>query len=90
VNINLLARRNLTAKRPAVFIFNHATKSIRSLRAGWSKPTSPRWARRSWRRSDRRTIGKVLDAAFIDREQPQGAVESLKKVEELARKGLSI
>jgi len=35
-------------------------------------------------------IGKVMDAAFIDRENPKAAVEELKKVEELARKGLSI
>ena len=31
-----------------------------------------------------------MDAAFIDRDNPKAAVESLKKVEELARKGLSI
>jgi putative phosphoserine phosphatase / 1-acylglycerol-3-phosphate O-acyltransferase len=36
------------------------------------------------------TIGKVMDAAFIDRDDPKKAVEGLKKVEELARKGLSI
>jgi putative phosphoserine phosphatase/1-acylglycerol-3-phosphate O-acyltransferase len=31
-----------------------------------------------------------MDAAFIDRDDPKKAVEGLKKVEELARKGLSI
>jgi putative phosphoserine phosphatase / 1-acylglycerol-3-phosphate O-acyltransferase len=36
------------------------------------------------------TLGKIMDAAFIDREDPKKAVEGLKKVEELARKGLSI
>jgi putative phosphoserine phosphatase/1-acylglycerol-3-phosphate O-acyltransferase len=36
------------------------------------------------------TIGKVMDAAFIDRDDPRAAVEGLHKVEELARKGLSI
>jgi putative phosphoserine phosphatase/1-acylglycerol-3-phosphate O-acyltransferase len=35
-------------------------------------------------------IGKMMDAAFIDREDPKAAVESLHKMEELARKGLSI
>ena len=35
-------------------------------------------------------MGKIMDAAFIDRDDPQKAVEGLKKVEELARKGLSI
>ncbi len=36
------------------------------------------------------TLGKMMDAAFIDRDNPKAAVESLKKIEELARKGLSI
>ena len=36
------------------------------------------------------TIGKLMDAAFIDRDNPKAAVEELKKIEELARKGLSI
>jgi putative phosphoserine phosphatase/1-acylglycerol-3-phosphate O-acyltransferase len=36
------------------------------------------------------TIGKLLDTAFIDREDPQSAVESLHKIEELARRGLSV
>src|SRR6185437_10368173 len=36
------------------------------------------------------TMGKIMDAAFIDRDDPQKAIEGLKKVEELARKGLSI
>ena len=37
-----------------------------------------------------RTLGQVMDAAFIDREDSGAAVEGLRKVEELARKGLSI
>ena len=36
------------------------------------------------------TMGKVMDAAFIDRDDPKAAVEGLKKIEELATKGLSI
>ena len=36
------------------------------------------------------TMGKVMDAAFIDRDNAKAAVEGLKKVEELARKGLSV
>ena len=36
------------------------------------------------------TMGKMMDAAFIDRDDPKAAVETLHKVEELARKGLSI
>jgi putative phosphoserine phosphatase/1-acylglycerol-3-phosphate O-acyltransferase len=36
------------------------------------------------------TIGRVLDAAFIDREDPKAAVEGLRKIEELAKKGISV
>ena len=36
------------------------------------------------------TIGKMMDAAFIDRDDTKAAIESLHKMEELARKGLSI
>jgi putative phosphoserine phosphatase/1-acylglycerol-3-phosphate O-acyltransferase len=36
------------------------------------------------------TIGKVMDAAFIDRDDPKAAIETLRKIEELARKGLSV
>ena len=35
-------------------------------------------------------MGKIMDAAFIDRDDPKKAIEGLQKVEELARKGLSI
>ena len=31
-----------------------------------------------------------MDAAFIDRDDPKAAVESLHKIEELARKGISV
>jgi putative phosphoserine phosphatase / 1-acylglycerol-3-phosphate O-acyltransferase len=36
------------------------------------------------------TLGKALDAVFIDRDDPAAAVESLHQVEERARRGLSI
>jgi putative phosphoserine phosphatase/1-acylglycerol-3-phosphate O-acyltransferase len=37
-----------------------------------------------------RTAGQLMDVAFIDRSDPAAAVASLKPLEELARKGLSV
>ena len=36
------------------------------------------------------TIGKLVDTVFIDRENPEAAVASLREAEELTRKGLSV
>jgi putative phosphoserine phosphatase/1-acylglycerol-3-phosphate O-acyltransferase len=91
VSLNVLGRENLTAQRPAVFVFNHrnnfdAVMTAALVRDNWtgvgkkelqSDPISG-------------TIGKLVDTAFIDRDDPQSAVESLHKIEELARRGLSV
>jgi putative phosphoserine phosphatase/1-acylglycerol-3-phosphate O-acyltransferase len=91
VQLNVLGRQNLTAKRPAVFIFNHrnnfdpiiTTSLVRHDFTGVGKKELE---------SDPivGTLGKLMDAVFIDRDDTKSAVESLKQVEDLARKGLSI
>jgi putative phosphoserine phosphatase / 1-acylglycerol-3-phosphate O-acyltransferase len=91
VSLNVLGEDNLTAQRPAVFIFNHrnqvdpivATSLVRDNFTSVGKKElakNPLLA----------ALGKVMDAVFIDRGNTKAAVEELKKVEELARKGLSI
>ncbi|KKW64512.1 HAD-IB family hydrolase/lysophospholipid acyltransferase family protein [Mycolicibacterium elephantis] len=91
VNINVLGKENLTAQRPAVFIFNHRNQAD-PLIAGRLVDTDFTSVGKKELEKDPivGTLGKVMDAAFIDREDPEKAVEGLKKVEELARKGLSI
>jgi putative phosphoserine phosphatase / 1-acylglycerol-3-phosphate O-acyltransferase len=91
VNIQLLGKDNLTAKRPAVFIFNHRNQ-VDPFIAGRLVETNFTSVGKKELEKDpiAGTIGKVMDAAFIDRDNPKAAVESLKKIEELARKGLSI
>lgn len=91
VNINVLGKENLTAQRPAVFIFNHRNQAD-PLIAGRLVDTDFTSVGKKELEKDPivGTLGKVLDAAFIDRDDPEKAVEGLKKVEELARKGLSI
>ena len=91
VNINLLGKENLTAKRPAVFIFNHRNQ-VDPIIAGRLVNTNFTSVGKKELESDpiAGTLGKVMDVAFIDRDNAKAAVESLKKVEELARKGLSV
>jgi putative phosphoserine phosphatase / 1-acylglycerol-3-phosphate O-acyltransferase len=91
VNINLLGKENLTAQRPAVFIFNHRNQ-VDPIIAGRLVDVNFTSVGKKELESDPivGTLGKVMDAAFIDRDNPKAAVESLKKIEELARKGLSI
>ncbi|UXA11838.1 HAD-IB family hydrolase [Mycobacterium sp. SMC-8] len=91
INLQVLGRENLTAQRPAVFIFNHRNQAD-PLIAGRLINNDFTTVGKKELENDPivGTIGKILDAAFIDREDPQKAVEGLRKVEELARKGLSI
>ncbi len=91
VNLNVLGKENLTAQRPAVFIFNHRNQAdpLIAGRLVYDNFTS---VGKKELENDPivGTMGKIMDAAFIDRDDPKKAVEGLKKVEDLARKGLSI
>jgi putative phosphoserine phosphatase/1-acylglycerol-3-phosphate O-acyltransferase len=91
VSLNVLGEENLTAKRPAVFIFNHRNQAD-PLIAGRLVSDNFTSVGKKELENDPivGTMGKIMDAAFIDRDDPKKAVEGLKKVEELARKGLSI
>ena len=91
VTINLLGKENLYKKRPAVFIFNHRNQ-VDPIIAGRLVETNFTSVGKKELENDPivGTMGKVMDAAFIDRDNPKAAVEGLKKVEELAKKGLSI
>jgi putative phosphoserine phosphatase/1-acylglycerol-3-phosphate O-acyltransferase len=91
VHLNVIGAENLTAQRPAVFIFNHRNQAdpvivgalIRDNWVGVGKKElagDPIMG----------TLGKLLDTVFIDRDDPTAAVESLHQVEERARQGLSI
>jgi putative phosphoserine phosphatase/1-acylglycerol-3-phosphate O-acyltransferase len=91
VNLNVLGEENLTKQRPAVFIFNHRNQIDPMIAGRLVKDNFTSVGKKELENDPIvGTIGKVMDAAFIDREDPKAAVEGLKKVEELARKGLSI
>ncbi len=91
VHLNVLGEKNLTAQRPAVFIFNHRNQADPVIVSAL--------VRDNWVAVGKKellndpimgTLGKLLEAVFIDRDDPAAAVESLHEVEERAKKGLSI
>lgn len=91
VHLNVVGAENLTAQRPAVFIFNHRNQADPIITAAL--------VRDNWIGVGKKelasdpimgTLGRLLDAVFIDRDDPTAAVESLHEVEDRARRGLSI
>lgn len=91
VGLNVLGEENLTAQRPAVFLFNHRNQ-VDPIIAGTLVRDNFTTVAKKELSTDPLigTIGRVMDAAFIDRDDPEKAVEGLRKVEELAHKGISI
>ncbi|KAA8969586.1 HAD-IB family hydrolase/lysophospholipid acyltransferase family protein [Mycobacterium sp.] len=91
VQLNVIGAENLTVQRPAVFIFNHRNQvdpiiAAALVRDNWIGVGKKELA------SDPMigTLGRLVDAVFIDRDDPTAAVDSLHEVEERARQGLSI
>jgi putative phosphoserine phosphatase/1-acylglycerol-3-phosphate O-acyltransferase len=91
VHLNVIGEANLTAQRPAVFIFNHRNQ-VDPVIAG-------ALVRDNWVGVGKKellkdpvmgTLGKLLDGVFIDRDDPVAAVETMHTVEERAKNGLSI
>jgi putative phosphoserine phosphatase/1-acylglycerol-3-phosphate O-acyltransferase len=91
VNLDVLGEENLTRQRPAVFIFNHRNNFDAIIVGALVKDN---WTGVGKKELEKDpvvgTLGKLLDAVFIDREDAQSAVASLKEAEQLARKGLSV
>ena len=91
INLQVLGKENLTAQRPAVFIFNHRNQADPMIAGRLVSDNFTSVGKKELENDPIvGTMGKIMDAAFIDRDDPAKAVEGLKKVEELARKGLSI
>jgi putative phosphoserine phosphatase/1-acylglycerol-3-phosphate O-acyltransferase len=91
IDLNVIGEENLTAQRPAVFIFNHRNQADPFIAGRLISDNFTSVGKKELEKDPLMgTIGKVLDAAFIDREDPKAAIESLRKMEDLARKGISI
>lgn len=91
IELNVLGEENLTAQRPAVFIFNHRNQADPMIAGRLVGVDFTGVGKKELEHNPLMgPLGKVMDAAFIDRDDTKAAVEGLHKVEELARKGLSI
>ena len=91
VHVNLLGRENLTAQRPAVFLFNHRNNFDPVITSALVRENFTGVGKKELE-SDPLvgTLGRLMDAVFIDRDDAKSAVEELHKVEDLARKGISV
>jgi len=91
VKLNVTGARNLTARRPAVFLFNHRNNFDGFMVAALVRED---WTAVAKKELESNLVfgllGKLLDTAFIDRADTAAAVAALQPVEEAARGGLSI
>jgi putative phosphoserine phosphatase / 1-acylglycerol-3-phosphate O-acyltransferase len=91
VQLNVTGAENVNARRPAVFLFNHRNNFDVFMVAALVRDNWTGVAKIELEHNPLiGTLGKLLDAAFIDRSDTAAAVAALKGVEEAARKGLSI
>jgi putative phosphoserine phosphatase / 1-acylglycerol-3-phosphate O-acyltransferase len=91
VHVNVIGKENLTAQRPAVFIFNHRNQVDPVIAGALVKDNWVAVGKKELASDPiMGTLGKLLDGVFIDRDDPVAAVETLHTVEERARSGLSI
>lgn len=91
VELNVSGAENLAVRRPAVFIFNHRNSFDVFVTAALVRENWTAVGKKELERDPvASVIGKIVDAAFIDRDAPVAAIEGLQKVEQLARDGLSI
>lgn len=91
VRLNVIGKENLSASRPAVFIFNHRNQVDPVITASLVRDN---WISVGKRELEHDPIagplGKLTEMVFIDRDDAASAVESLHQVEERAKRGLSV
>lgn len=91
VKLHVTGRENLEAARPAIFIFNHRNNSDGIVAAALVGHDYTGVAKKELEKNPfMGPVGKVMETAFLDRGNSVSAVEELKKIEALARKGLSV
>ncbi len=91
VQLNVIGKENLTAQRPAVFIFNHRNQVDPVIAAALVRDNWVGVGKKELAKDPvMGPLGKLLDGVFIDRDDPVAAVETMHTVEERARRGLSI
>ncbi|OBB84195.1 HAD-IB family hydrolase/lysophospholipid acyltransferase family protein [Mycobacterium sp. 852002-30065_SCH5024008] len=91
VQLNVIGQENLTAQRPAVFIFNHRNQVDPVIAGALVRDNWIGVGKKELKKDPiMGTLGKLLDGVFIDRDDPVAAVETMHEIEDRARRGLSI
>src|SRR5271156_1498696 len=91
VHLNVIGKENLTAQRPAVFIFNHRNQVDPIISGALIRDNWVAVAKKELERDPiMGPLGKLLDGVFIDRDDAVAALETMHTVEERAKNGLSI
>jgi putative phosphoserine phosphatase/1-acylglycerol-3-phosphate O-acyltransferase len=91
VKLNVAGEEYLKAPRPAVFTFNHRNNFDLFIVAALVRDNWTGVAKKELESNPLvGPLGKLMDAAFIDRDDTASAVAALKPLEDAARKGLSI
>jgi putative phosphoserine phosphatase / 1-acylglycerol-3-phosphate O-acyltransferase len=91
VHLNVIGKENLTAQRPAVFIFNHRNQVDPVITGALVRDNWVGVGKKELESDPiMGTLGKLLDSVFIDRDDATAAVETMHTVEDRARNGLSI
>ena len=91
VKLNVTGAEHLTERRPAVFLFNLRSSVDVFLVAALVKDNWTGVATKELQSSRVfGRLGKLLDVAFVDREDPGTPAAALKPLEAAARRGLSI
>ncbi len=91
VRLNVVGKENLTAQRPAVFIYNHRNQVDPVITGALVNDNWVAVAKKELQKNPiMALLGKALDGVFIDRDDSASALETMRTVEERARNGLSI
>src|ERR1700749_738623 len=91
LQLNVIGKENLTAQRPAVFIFNHRNQVDPIISGALIRDNWVAVAKNELERDPiMGPLGKLLDGVFIDRDDHGAALETMQTVEERAKNGLSI
>lgn len=91
VRLNVLGSENLTASRPAVFIFNHRNQVDPVITCALVRDNWISVGKRELQNDPiLGPLGKLMGTVFIDRDDSTAAVRMLQEVETRAKEGLSV
>ncbi|WP_220471842.1 HAD-IB family hydrolase [Tomitella gaofuii] len=91
VEMNVTGRENLTASRPAVFLFNHRNGFDPFIAVSLIGRDFTSVAKAELKDDPMiSAFGRFADIAFVERDNTKSAVEALKPIEAMADKGLSV